>query len=269
MKISAIQLNATNNKKENLEIAEQLIVKTYHDDKPDLIALPEMFHFMGTLHDKKEIAEKINESSETVSLLKRLSRTLKVAIHGGSICEFDQSNYYNTSLVFDSDGKLIAKYRKINLFSFKSTSQLQYDEKKLFQPGTQIISYTLNNIKIGCAICFDLRFPLLFQELATHNVKIIIVPSVFTYETGQAHWEVLCRARAIETQSFLVAPAQTGSYDDSGIKKISWGHSMIVDPWGTILGQLSEEIGYISAELDLDYLKNVRERLPLRALNYL
>ena len=131
------------------------------------------------------------------------------------------------------------------------------------------MTYEYKKIKIGCAICFDLRFNRHFQQLMDKHVDIIIIPSAFTYETGKAHWEILLRARAIETQTFLIAPAQTGHYLENGKKKTCWGHSMVIDPWGNILTQMNEEPGFTSAVLDMDFLTKVRTRLPLHEINNL
>jgi deaminated glutathione amidase len=269
MKVTIIQLNSKNNKAENLWQVEQFITQACEQAQPDLIALPEMFSFMGgSLDQKKNAAEIIDDSSsknDAILLLKDLANQFKVFIHGGSLCEFFEGHYFNTTCIIDNNGDLIATYRKINLFNFSGSGQVLYNERALLTPGNEVVTYNYERRKIGCAICFDLRFSCHFQQLLEKQVEIIIIPSAFTYETGKAHWEILCRARAIETQTFLIAPAQTGQYSENGKEKACWGHSMIVDPWGNILAQMNEEPGFTSAVLDFDFLTQVRSRLPLQA----
>lgn len=262
MKVVLIQLNSKENKKSNLSDTEQWITKAYHTFQPDLIALPEMFTLMGgDITLKKMAAETTSLKSETISLLQQLAIQFNVYIHGGSICEVTGDQYFNTTFVISPSGKILATYRKINLFKFNSETS-QYYEAKLLSPGNKVVTYQIGNITIGCAICFDLRFGAIFQELIMRKVDVIIIPSAFTYETGQAHWEILCRARAIETQSYLLAPAQTGIHFDHDQERRCYGHSMVVNPWGTIISELQEEVGFLSAELDFAFLRKVRERLP-------
>lgn len=262
MKVAIIQLNSSNNKKNNLEEVRRLVTECCEKHQPTFVALPEMFSFLGgNIEDKKNAAEDITKS-ESIETLKKLARNFKVYIHGGSIIEYDAGNYFNTTCVINPTGEIIAKYRKINLFNFSSLKKESYNEAALFSPGDAIITYDIGNIKIGATICFDLRFCKIFEQLIKKNVDVIVVPSAFTYETGKAHWEILCRARAIETQCYLLAPAQTGTYRDNVETRSTWGHSMIVNPWGDIIAKLESEVGFTVATLDFDFLKKVRERLP-------
>lgn len=264
MKVVAIQINAGSNKTENLHKITNLITEACKSVNPNLIALPEMFTFMGgSLKQKMLAAENIEMGGEALTVLKELAKKFKVLIHAGSLCEKKEDYYYNTTCVINDQGDLITNYRKIKLFKFSSSNNQQYDESIFLTPGDSVVSYSYKNIKIGCTICFDLRFGELFQELIKQKVEVIIIPSAFTYETGQAHWETLCRARAIETQSYVIAPAQTGSYLENNVQKNSWGHSMIVDPWGNIVEMMGEEEGFISATIDLEYLNSIRKRLPI------
>jgi predicted amidohydrolase len=266
MKVVAIQVNTGTNKTENLRKISTLITQACNEVSPDFIALPEMFtHMGGNLREKIVAAENIQSdvNNEALELLKELAKKFQVLIHAGSLCEVFENQYYNTTCIIDPEGNLLTSYRKINLFSFTASNNLQYNESTFLSPGTSVITYPYKEMIIGCTICFDLRFGALFQELIKQKVQVIIVPAAFTYETGQAHWEILCRARAIETQSYLIAPAQTGSYEENNQKKFCWGHSMIVDPWGNIMQMMDEKEGFISATLDLNYLNNIRARLPL------
>jgi nitrilase len=262
MKIAIVQLNSTDDKSRNLAIAAEQITQICEQQEIDLITLPEMFNFMGgSISEKKTAAENI-ENGETVILLKQLARKYGIFIHGGSIGEQESNKYYNTTPIINPNGQLIAKYRKINLFNFKGTSA-NYNEASTLSPGHEIITYPVDKYIVACAICFDLRFSRLFETFKKINAKIIVIPSAFTYETGQAHWEILLRARAIETQSFVIAPAQTGSYFQEGQQRVNWGHSMVIDPWGNILAQLNENVGHALVHLDFKFLEQVREKLPM------
>jgi nitrilase len=264
MKVAVIQLNSGADKTANLEQVEQLVSQACMENQLDLVALPEMFTFMGgSVEQKKQAAETLPENGEAVRLLKHLAQRFQVVVHGGSLCELEKGHYYNSTCIIDKNGAFLTHYRKINLFNFTSVNNAQYYESQLFSPGKEVTTYVSSNHQIGCAICFDLRFGDLFQELIQRGVEIIVIPSAFTYETGQAHWEILCRSRAIETQSYLIAPAQTGQHVENGNPRSCWGHSMIVDPWGNIIAALDEEVGFITATLDFDYLAQVRKRLPL------
>jgi nitrilase len=265
MKVVAIQVNSGPDKKENLEKIVYLVTKACNEVQPDLVALPEMFTGMGvSLEERKKSAENIEHPTRDSGLttLKTLAKKFKMTIHGGSFCEEKEDQYYNTTCVVNEHGNVIVVYRKINLFQFQTLTNVQYDESALLTAGDSIVTYPLQNHAIGCTICFDLRFGDIFQKLIRKKVDVIVIPSAFTYETGKAHWEILCRARAIETQSFVIAPAQTGSHYENGVKRDCWGHSMIVDPWGNILASMVEEEGYIAATLDFEFLEKTRNKLP-------
>lgn len=262
MKVILIQLNSKNDKQSNLSTVEALISEACEKHQPDLVALPEMFNFMGGSLDQKKSAAENFENGESIQLLKKLARKFNIYIHGGSLCEVDEGKYFNTTPIINPHGVIIAKYRKIHLFNF-SANQTQYNEARLLSPGETIVTYQIANTKIACAICFDLRFSSLFSIFKDEDVKLIILPSAFTYETGKAHWEILLRARAIETQSFVIAPAQTGTYIQDSQTLATWGHSMILDPWGNKLSTLDEEIGYQFQSLNFDFLEAARKKLPL------
>jgi predicted amidohydrolase len=265
MRIGLIQTASLPNKEANLRTIHELVNELCQKSHPDLIALPELFDYRGgTVEERQQAAEDFNSPhSPSYQLLKELAQQHQVFIHGGSIREREGNQYYNTTLVFDAQGKEVAKYRKIHLFDVTTPNGQVYEESSFFTPGDKVVTYPLKSIPIGCAICYDLRFPLLFDALSQQHVQVIIVPSAFTYQTGQAHWELLIRARAIETQCFIVAPAQTGSYTDNQETRRSYGHSMVVDPWGNVIYQMQEEMGYMIAELDLQQLHRVRQLLPV------
>lgn len=168
---------------------------------------------------------------------------------------------FNRSFVFNPDGKIVARYDKINLFDVTLGGGENYRESDTVEGGARtVVVQGPSNAKIGLTICYDLRFAPLYSALANAGAEIIAVPAAFTVPTGQAHWEVLLRARAIETGAFVIAPAQGGRHEDG---RATWGHSMIVDPWGKVLAQLDhDEPGVLVADLDLDDVAAARAKIP-------
>ena len=165
-------------------------------------------------------------------------------------------------LVFDAAGKQIARYDKMHLFDVKvDDKQARYSESRSFEAGTEIVSLDTTLGVLGLTICYDLRFPELYRELFRRGAEIVTVPAAFTTVTGAAHWESLLRARAIENQCYLIAAGQGGRHNE---KRETWGHSMVISPWGSILSQVDEGEGIALAEIDLDYLKEIRTRMPIR-----
>lgn len=268
MRITIVQMHSQDNKTENLQFAEQSISQAATQEKPTIVALPEMFTFRGgTIEMRRKAAEALptpgNKGGEAYNLLSELAKKFKIVIHGGSLIERDGDKFYNTTVVFNRDGSELARYRKIHLFNAVTPSGTQYQESEFYSAGKDVVTYQVDGITIGCSICFDLRFPDLYHALLKKGAQVIMVPSAFTGETGAAHWEILCRARAIETQTYLVAPAITGTYKRDGEIRYTHGHSMIVDPWGKILVEIPEQVGFTSTELNLEYLKVIRARMTM------
>ena len=264
MKVTVIQLNSKTNKKKNLNEAMLLAEKAIVADKPDLIAFPEMMAFYGgTDEDKKSSAEDIPDG-ETTQQLSTLAKTNKIFVHGGSFCEKAGNKIYNTTLAFDRSGEIIAQYRKIHLFDITTPDGKSYKESDTVISGDQVITYKADDLVIGCSICYDLRFSELYLELAKKNADLIMIPAAFTLQTGKDHWSTLIKARAIETQAYVLAPAQCGEYPDGkGGLRQTWGHSMIVDPWGHVIAQASDGIGWASATINSDYLQTIRNNVPV------
>ena len=256
MKTAVIQFNASDNKADNLRRAINFVEKAVRQ-KAQFILLPEIFLFRGNLKIASgEIAESIPGS--TINALRQIAKSRRVFILAGSMCEKvkGQSKVYNTSVLIDDQGRIKAKYRKINLFDV-TLGRKKIRESDCFLAGRQPVSVSVGEFKVGLSVCYDLRFPELYRGYALRGVDILCVPSAFTHETGKVHWEILLRARAIENFSYVLAPNQVGE-DTRGIK--TYGHSMIIDPWGKILGEGSEsreEIIY--ADLDKKKLKEVRQ----------
>jgi predicted amidohydrolase len=265
MKVSLIQMNSGHDKAANLAAARELIERAVAEEKPDWICLPEVFDFMGgSRRDKFEAAEEI-PGGPAYSLCKELAAKHRVFIHAGSILEKGggDGRIHNTTIVFDRDGKEIARYRKIHMFDITTPDGVSYRESNAFAPGDAISTYKCEGVTVGCAICYDLRFPDLFQALAEKGAEMIALPSAFTMQTGKDHWEVLCRARAIETETYFLAAAQTGSHIAGNEVRQSYGHSMVIDPWGHVVAKASDGVGVVSTRIDPQRVAKVRAQIPV------
>ncbi|MFQ6015407.1 MAG: carbon-nitrogen hydrolase family protein [Anaerolineae bacterium] len=259
VKVAAVQLNTKDNKEENLSSAEQFIDQAVQEGA-QFIALPETFNFLSEDEDETRAnAEEI--PGPTIERMMAKAREHGVFLHCGSIAErsAQTTRLFNTTVLLGPHGEIIARYRKIHLYDADLGPDLRYLESALYEPGRDIVSLEAGGMKIGLTICYDLRFPELFRILAVRGAEVIFLPANFTFHTGRDHWEVLIRARAIENQLFMVAPAQVGYY---GPRRRTYGHSMIVDPWGRILSEAPDEPSVVTAELDLATLHEVRQQLP-------
>jgi predicted amidohydrolase len=224
-----------------------------------LIVLPEVFAWRGTATDDPAAAEPI--PGPTTAAMTALARELGVVLCMGSIVETvpREARRYNTSCLVDASGAIVATYRKIHLFDVTLPGRVAVRESATRLAGDTAVVARTPLATIGCSICYDLRFPELYRRLAADGAEVLVVPSAFTFPTGAAHWEVLCRARAIENQCYLLAANQTGA---SPHGHRDYGNSMIVDPWGTVLARLGDEEGVALAELDPAHLARVRAELP-------
>ena len=257
--VAAVQMNSTGGHATNCETAERL-VRDAAAQGAELIALPELFAYIATYSEMVSRAEPLD--GPVATQFSRLARELGVFLLAGSICESTSpGRAANTSLLFDPDGHRIATYRKIHLFEVDMEGQVVIDESKHFDAGDQVSVVETAVGRIAQSICYDLRFPELFREFASRNADIAVLPSAFTQTTGRDHWQTLIQARAIENQMFLIAPNQVGSHND---QFQSYGHSLIVDPWGDILAEATQgHAQAIVAKLDFDRLNSVRTRLPV------
>lgn len=255
---AAVQMLATSEKDENLAEAERWI-RLARDRGASLVALPEVFNWRGRPDSERSHAEAI--PGPTSHRMKELARELGIYLLAGSIAERVEGELkvYNTSLLFGPGGEMLARYRKLHLFDVELGEGVKMSESNQRQPGDQVVVSDTPLGPMGLSICYDLRFPELYRRLVANGAKLVFVPSVFTVPTGQAHWEILLRARAIENQLYLIAPDQTGPHPAS---MEAYGHSMIVDPWGRILARRAAGPGVICAEIDLDYLDRLRMELP-------
>ncbi|HTI00364.1 MAG TPA: carbon-nitrogen hydrolase family protein [Acidisoma sp.] len=271
MRISAIQMNPGAEKRQNIAQARDLIQGALADGRPRIIALPEMWSCLGGDRETKfREAEALpppgsNETGgEAYEFLREVARGNGIHVHGGSIAERAGDRLYNTTLVFDPDGTEIGRYRKIHLFDIVTPDGLGYRESAVFKGGEAIATFQAHGLTLGLSICYDIRFPELFLALRRAGAEVIFVPAAFTLQTGRDHWEVLLRARAIETQSWIVAPACWGRhFDASGEARMTYGHSLICDPWGLVIARASDGIGWATARTDRAVTERVRRDMPV------
>jgi predicted amidohydrolase len=194
--------------------------------------------------------------------LAEIAREYGMWIHGGSVLELDDQKVFNTSILFDRDGELVATYRKIHLFDADPPGAVPSRESYLFAAGDQVVVADTEFGRAGMSICYDVRFPELYRSLVVQGATVVFVPAAFRAETGIAHWEVLLRARAIEDQSVVIAAAQWGTWGPPGRERRTFGNSMVVDPWGRVLARAPDGVGLTCAEVDLDEVRRVRAMLP-------
>ncbi|HUB98314.1 MAG TPA: carbon-nitrogen hydrolase family protein [Solirubrobacterales bacterium] len=255
MRAAAVQLNSTADKARNLATAERL-VRAASADGAGFVALPEKWNLLAGGEELLSGAETLDGQSLTAA--RGWARELGVHLLAGSISERGEGKASNTSVLIGPDGDDLAVYRKIHMFDVDAGG-VSYRESEHEQPGSEVVTAPIGEVELGLSICYDLRFPELFRILALRGARVVALPSAFTAVTGRDHWEVLLRARAIEDQVFLVAPNQVGSapphYD-------SFGHSAIVDPWGTVLAVAADEECFVAADLDFGEQERVRDSLP-------
>jgi predicted amidohydrolase len=255
--VAAIQMSSTPHKGENLATAEQLI-HAAASSGADLVALPELWSCHGLEAAYRGNAETI--PGETTHFLGDLARERGIYLLGGSILEGDPTSpkLHNTSTLFRPDEEMSAVYRKVHLFDVKAPDR-EYLESGTIAPGEKIVTAKVGTATLGLSVCYDVRFPELYRLLALQGAEVLMVPAAFTLQTGKDHWELLLRARAVENQAFVVAPAQWGQKADG---RWTYGRSLIVDPWGTVLAQCPDRNGFALATLDLGYLDRLREDFP-------
>lgn len=258
---AVVQLTGSSNTDANWEQARDLVTRA-SELGANLVATPENTNFLGPHEEKVARAETLD--GEICDRFAYLAKRLGTFILLGSFNERsdDPDRCYNTSVLFDSSGKRLAIYRKIHLFDVDVSPDVRFAESATVKPGREVVVAKTDLGTVGMTVCYDLRFPTLYQEIRDRGAEIITVPSAFTLTTGRAHWTPLMRARAIETQSYVVAPAQYGKHDDEGLRE-SFGHSMIVDPWGQVAAMVPEGPGVAVAEIDLEKIHRIRESIPV------
>lgn len=258
MRAAVVQLHVVPNVEENLATASELVRKAA-EAGAELIVLPEMVEFHG---DKEQVPSiKTDIPGPVSNHFAELARELGIWLQAGSIHENipDQDRTYNTAVLFNPQGEEVARYRKLHLYDVQIPGRVDAMESETIAPGSDVVTADINGHKAGLTICYDIRFPELYRALANEGAEIVFLPAAFMLYTGKDHWETLIRARAIENQCFMLASGQQG-IDDEG--RATYGRSMIVDPWGTVLATAPDGNGYAIADLDFDYLQRIRRELP-------
>ena len=258
LRVACIQMTSGPEKAANLEKAEKLVARAAATGA-DLVALPEKWDAIGEADTLYAAAEPL-EDSQAVRAMADWARTHGITLVGGSIAEQREGHekLSNTSVAFGPDGEVLGVYRKIHMFDVEVEGQV-YRESEAQEGGEEPVVVRGEGWPVGLTVCYDVRFPELYRILALEGAELVTVPAAFTVPTGRDHWHVLLRARAIENQYFVAAPAQVGMTRPG---KPSYGRSLIVDPWGIVLAQAPDEETVISAELDRARLREIREKLP-------
>lgn len=234
-------------------------------DRPDFLILPEYFSYYGP--DQKRSVELAQPLRETPAfqMAQAFGKRHAVAVQAGTILAKvpGDARVENVSVVFDRQGEVVAEYRKMHLFDMGDLGSGAFRESDYIKPGDEIVTWELDGVTFGTAICFDVRFPELFRALRLKGTEIITLPAAYTMVTGEAHWELLARARAAETQCHFIACGLGGSVVVDGQEKRCYGHSIIVDAWGQVMARAGQGAGIITAKLDMGNLQSIRKNMPV------
>jgi predicted amidohydrolase len=268
MKVAAIQMVSSTDLQANLARAGQLLAQAAAGGA-ELAVLPEYFCLLGRKDTDKLHIQEAYGSGPIQDFLARSARQLGICIVGGTLPltvgdgGMSGNRVRNSSLVFDATGRCVARYDKIHLFRFDNGTE-RFDESRVLEPGSEPVLFELaardgQRWRIGMSVCYDLRFPELYRRYAAQGADLLLVPSAFTHATGQAHWELLLRTRAVENLAYVLAPAQGGLHENG---RRTWGHSMLVDPWGAVLAQHAEGDAVVAGQLDAAQRDSYRRQLP-------
>ena len=274
MRVSVVQMNPGSDKAANIAQASRLIGAAIEADRPSLVSLPEMWTCLGGDRATKQAeAEPLppagsnEDGGPAYEFLRRTARERSIHVHGGSLGEKsgeDGGRLFNTTVVFDPQGTEVARYRKIHLFDITTPDGQGYRESASYGGGDQVVTFDAGDLRVGCAICYDLRFPELFLALRRAGAELILLPSAFMVPTGRDHWDVLIRARAIENQCWMAAPATWGQHrDGAGQPRSTYGRSLVCDPWGQVLATVSDGIGWSTVRIDRALVARVRRDMPV------
>jgi len=256
MKLAAIQMTSGSNIKRNLSLARKY-VENAAIAGASIIVLPENFSLISDKTADRQGAAAGHE--EIRYFLSQIARECNVIVVGGSVPLAGVNGLVtNSCLVYDKDGSFLAQYDKVHLFDVSIPGGESYGESKYIQPGSDLVIVDIESTRIGLSICYDIRFPEMYRSLVLSGAEILTVPAAFTIPTGKAHWELLLRARAVENLSWVIGAAQIGDHPG----RSTWGHSMIVDPWGEVCAVKVSGEGFIIAEADLTKLRELRKTFP-------
>lgn len=260
VKVAIIQMISSSQVEENCHLAEKLLHEA-SEEGAQWAVLPEYWPLMGKQEQDKVLIGEVLGRGPLQARLKEWAKKFNLTLFAGSISlqSYEEGKIYNSLLTFSPQGELKGRYDKIHLFNYRSQQESYLESATITQgKGVKPKVLEVDTWQVGEAICFDLRFADFFFN--AHPFEVLVLPAAFTYKTGKAHWEILLRARAIENQIYVLAADQGGRHDNG---RHTYGHSMIVDPWGTVLARAGEGNGVIYAILDPEYLRKVREKLPI------
>jgi len=261
LRVAAVQLQSQDDVAQNLAECARLVAVA-QSEGAKLVVLPENFAYFGADEARWKLAEPLKGPSGPIQhTLSELARQAGVFLVAGGFPEASQDPQrpFNTALAFAPDGALLSSYRKIHLFDVALQDGTVLAESSGTTPGQSLSTFDIGRFRIGLSICYDLRFPELYRGLVSRGANVLLVPAAFTVHTGKDHWHTLLRARAIESQAYVIAAAQWGKHPRG---RTTYGHSLVVDPWGNVIAQASDRVGVVSANLDLEYLAQVRAAVP-------
>lgn len=266
MKVAAIQTVMGLSPEETVPAAEAAMEAAMQAaEKPDFIILPEYFSYYG-LDQKSSVAlAKPLRDTPAYKMAQAFAKRHKVSVQAGTILAKveGEERVENITVIFGRDGEVLAEYRKVHLFDIEDLGNGPFRESDYIKPGNELVTWEFEGVTFGTAICFDSRFPELFRALRLKGAEIITLPAAYTMVTGEAHWELFARARAVETQCHFIACGLGGTVSVNGEEKSSYGHSVIVDAWGTILAKAGHGAETLMVELDMAQLEKVRKGIPV------
>ncbi len=263
LSVAAVQLQSQDDLTQNLdECLRQVRAASRAGAK--LVVLPENFAYFGAEEGKRRIAERLGDPTGPIQAkLSEMARDNQIYLVAGGLPEAsaDPLRPFNTALVLGPDGTPVGSYRKINLFDVALQDGTSLSESSATTGGAAdaLTVFDIHGFRVGLSICYDLRFPELYRALVARGANVLLIPSAFTVHTGKDHWHPLLRARAIESQAYVIAAAQWGKHPRG---RATYGHSLVIDPWGTVIAESSDQVGFVTATLDLRYLERVRAAIP-------
>ena len=261
MRVGVCQMRSTADVEGNLALAERLLAEAA-DGGARLAALPEYLDYMGPASLRAEVASSV--PGPVTDRLRAVARDRSMWVLAGGVLEAHEGRVHDTSVLIDADGEVAATYRKIHLYDVELPDQPPIRESDSITAGEQIVTARIDDVRVGLSICYDVRFPELYRGLMAQGAQVMCVPAQFQHTTGRDHWHTLLRARAIENLAFVVAPGQWGPFGDEREGRRSYGHSLVVDPWGRVSVEAPEEgDGVWFADLDLDAQRDLRRSFPV------
>jgi predicted amidohydrolase len=261
VRVAVCQMRSSEDVEANLALAERLLDDAA-DGGADLATLPEYLEYMGPASKRSRIASPV--PGPVTDRLAAVARERSMWVLAGGVLEASDGHVHDTSVLLDPDGEVAATYRKIHLYDVDLPDQPPIRESDSIAAGEELVTHLVGEVRLGLSICYDVRFPELYRGLMAQGAQVLCVPAQFQHTTGRDHWHTLLRARAIENQAFVVAPGQWGPFGDPDETRRSYGHSLVIDPWGRVLVEAPEEgDGVWFADLDLEAQRDLRRSFPV------